>query len=144
VLAACPASDQVGAAHTRCMRMANAFANVSKLTPRIASATRGEARWIIAFSPRPAADWSTPIDFLSIDGDHSYEGVSRDWQEWTRHLASGGAVALHDARIEAPRTDESTGPVLLLHDDPEWVVVGETDSLAVLWREPDAQYVARE
>jgi predicted O-methyltransferase YrrM len=103
----------------------------------IASITRGEPRWIAEFSPRPALGWSTPIDFLFIDGDHSYEAVSRDWQEWTQHLAAGGAVGLHDARIEAPWTDENTGPVLLLRqlrDDPEWVVVGEVDSLAVLRR----------
>jgi predicted O-methyltransferase YrrM len=101
----------------------------------VASATRGEARWITEFSPLPALGWTTPIDFLFIDGNHDYEAVKRDWQEWTRHLAPGGHVALHDSRIEASWTEADWGPVRWLNElreDPEWTVVAGIDSLAVL------------
>ena len=36
------------------------------------------------------------IDFLFIDGDHTYDGVSRDFELWSGLVTSGGHVALHD------------------------------------------------
>lgn len=39
---------------------------------------------------------SDPIDFLYIDGDHSYDGVKADFETYSRFLAEDGLVALHD------------------------------------------------
>jgi len=36
------------------------------------------------------------IDLLFIDGDHSHEGVLRDWQLYSPFLAPGSIVAMHD------------------------------------------------
>lgn len=36
------------------------------------------------------------IDFVFIDGDHSYEGVKQDVDLWLPRLKSGGIIALHD------------------------------------------------
>ena len=36
------------------------------------------------------------IDFLFIDGDHTYEGVRRDYELYSPFVARGGLVALHD------------------------------------------------
>lgn len=36
------------------------------------------------------------LDFLFIDGDHTHEGVTRDWQDYTPFVRPGGLVALHD------------------------------------------------
>jgi len=36
------------------------------------------------------------IDFLFIDGDHSYEGVRQDFRTYAQFVARGGVVALHD------------------------------------------------
>jgi len=36
------------------------------------------------------------IDFLYIDGDHSYEGVKQDFMTYRRFVARGGIVAFHD------------------------------------------------
>lgn len=38
-----------------------------------------------------------PVDFLFIDGDHSYEGIKGDWEAWSDNIQSGGIVALHDS-----------------------------------------------
>ena len=38
----------------------------------------------------------TPIDFLFIDGDHSYEGVRQDFERYASLVRPGGMVALHD------------------------------------------------
>jgi cephalosporin hydroxylase len=36
------------------------------------------------------------LDFLFIDGDHSYEGIRRDFADYTPLVRPGGVVALHD------------------------------------------------
>ena len=36
------------------------------------------------------------LDLLFIDGDHSYEGVKRDWDAYKKFLAKGSVVAFHD------------------------------------------------
>jgi len=40
--------------------------------------------------------WQLPIDFLWIDGDHTFEGCGRDIQDWVPFVKSGGMVAFHD------------------------------------------------
>jgi predicted O-methyltransferase YrrM len=103
----------------------------------VRTGTRGRVIWIEEYSQTVVDSWSTGIDFLFIDADHSYEGVKADWEGFTPHLAEAGHVALHDARIEASWTDADTGPVRLLNElrcDPSWEVVDEVDSLAVLKR----------
>lgn len=37
-----------------------------------------------------------PIDFVFIDGDHSYDGVRADWMAWSPLVRPGGLVAFHD------------------------------------------------
>ena len=36
------------------------------------------------------------LDFLFIDGDHSYDGVKRDFELWSSLVKIGGVIALHD------------------------------------------------
>jgi cephalosporin hydroxylase len=36
------------------------------------------------------------IDFLFIDGDHTYEGVKDDFEQYSSFVADGGIIALHD------------------------------------------------
>ena len=38
----------------------------------------------------------TPLDFLFIDGDHSYQGVRRDFLDYVPLVRPGGLVAFHD------------------------------------------------
>lgn len=42
------------------------------------------------------------IDFLLIDGDHSYEGVKRDWEIYEPLVEPGGLIAFHDI-IDHPK-----------------------------------------
>ena len=48
------------------------------------------------YSGEAAEGWDRPIDMLFIDGDHSYEGVKRDWSLFTPHVAPFGVVVFHD------------------------------------------------
>lgn len=37
-----------------------------------------------------------PVDFVFVDGDHSYEGCWGDLEAWWPHLKEGGYMAIHD------------------------------------------------
>lgn len=40
--------------------------------------------------------WDQPIDFLYVDGDHSYEGCKADLIGWSPHVRPGGIILGHD------------------------------------------------
>ena len=42
------------------------------------------------------------FDVLFIDGDHSYEGCTKDLENWYPDLAVGGHVVLHDSYLGSP------------------------------------------
>ena len=98
---------------------------------------RGVVVWLRKTSHEASAGWREPIDFLFIDGDHSWEAVRQDWEDWTGHVRIGGRVALHDA-VVAPGlwTKPDDGPVRLvrevLENRPGWEMVETADSTAVL------------
>lgn len=46
-----------------------------------------------------------PVDFLFIDGDHRYEGVSRDFELYSPLVRRGGLIAFHDI---SPRSTPTT------------------------------------
>ena len=39
---------------------------------------------------------TSPVEFLFIDGDHSYSGCKGDWKTWSPLVVPGGLVAMHD------------------------------------------------
>ena len=41
-----------------------------------------------------------PLDFLFIDGDHSYEGAKQDLEMFGPLVRSGGIIGFHDVAIE--------------------------------------------
>jgi predicted O-methyltransferase YrrM len=47
-------------------------------------------------SDEAAVEWKDPIDFLYIDGDHSYDGVVRDIRNFVPFVRDGGVFAFHD------------------------------------------------
>jgi predicted O-methyltransferase YrrM len=49
-----------------------------------------------------------PIDFLLIDGDHTYDGVKRDYELYAPLVRPGGAIAFHDI---VPGPEENVGGV---------------------------------
>lgn len=49
-----------------------------------------------AYSRDLARDWERPIRLLWIDGDHTYGGTMEDVLLFSRHLAPGGILAMHD------------------------------------------------
>jgi MMP 1-O-methyltransferase len=49
-----------------------------------------------SFSHEVARTWTTPIRFLWIDGDHTYEGAKADVDIFRRFLVPGAVLAMHD------------------------------------------------
>lgn len=41
----------------------------------------------------------SPLDLLFIDGDHSYEGVKRDFEMYAPLVRPGGLIVLHDIAV---------------------------------------------
>jgi len=58
--------------------------------------TRDRARELLA---------GRTVDFLFIDGDHSYAGVKRDFEFWSELVTPGGHLAFHDI-LRAPDGSE--------------------------------------
>jgi predicted O-methyltransferase YrrM len=42
------------------------------------------------------------IDFLFLDGDHSYEGIKQDFEWYAPLVRSGGMIAFHDIKPSLP------------------------------------------
>src|SRR5208282_1825642 len=45
------------------------------------------------------------LDYLFIDGDHTYEGVQRDFRMYSPLVRSGGIVAFHDIATHTQGSD---------------------------------------
>ena len=99
--------------------------------------------WVERFSFDAVRDWNGPVDFLFLDGDHSEEGVRKDWDGWHRFVIPGGVVAFHNAAIfEGGWPRQDWGPVKLVdrlfreQALPGWKIVQQADSLVVVERLP--------
>lgn len=72
--------------------------------PLFRTFTRGDQRLVLLRENSQAEETRSkvamalkdPLDFLFIDGDHSYEGVKSDFQMYSPFVRKGGMVALHD------------------------------------------------
>lgn len=60
------------------------------------------SRWCLYIQPscEVVQRWDQPVGFLYIDGDHKYQAVKKDFQDWVKHVMHGGIIVLHDSRRE--------------------------------------------
>lgn len=66
-----------------------------------AASMTDRVRPIVASSHDAATQWSGPIDFLFIDGWHSYDAVIEDGHDWVPHVTEK-AVAIFDDATRYP------------------------------------------
>jgi predicted O-methyltransferase YrrM len=109
-----------------------------------ATRERGGPRveWHVARSATVAERWSTPIDLLFIDGDHSEEGARSDWEAFSPHVVAGGIVIFHDARFGQPHGGAAgPGPTIVVDSLfrgtealRDWRIVDEVDSAVAVER----------
>lgn len=74
-----------------------------------------------------------PVDFVFIDGDHTYDGLRGDWESWSGHIALQGIVALHDSRHRNGVGSERFTQEVIRHDS-RFELLEEIDSLTILKR----------
>ena len=81
------------------------------------------------------------FDFLFIDGDHSWDGIERDWKDWSGRVSEEGVVLLHDTHLEGDTVNDTP---LGSHQyfesnivsDPRFELIDQVDSLSVIKRLP--------
>lgn len=78
------------------------------------------------------------LDFVFIDGDHSYEGLATDWAVVAQRVAPGGIVCLHDTTIPAAEPERQHGSVRYFEEviraDPRFRHVETIHCMNVLQR----------
>jgi predicted O-methyltransferase YrrM len=102
----------------------------------------GTVRWIRTTGVEAAdvhrQEGRPPVDVVFIDGDHSYEGLVRDWRAWSPRVAPGGVVCLHDSCSTPERRIDDAGSVAataeVVRTDPDFELVEEIDSLTIVRR----------
>ncbi|HEY0321721.1 MAG TPA: class I SAM-dependent methyltransferase [Pyrinomonadaceae bacterium] len=66
-------------------------------------------------------------DFIFVDGDHTYEGLERDWAIVMRRLSPGGILCLHDTTVPEAEPYRQFGTVKFFdevirhHPELEWL-----------------------
>jgi predicted O-methyltransferase YrrM len=109
-----------------------------------AARRRGGPRvsWHVALSEQAARGWSQPLDLLFVDGDHSQDACSLDWELWSGFLEPGGVVAFHDARAGKPGGWGDVGPTAVVDrlfragGASGWELLAERDTLVAVVRSP--------
>jgi len=96
----------------------------------------GKARLFRTTSEQAVKEWRDPIDFMFIDGDHSWAGIQHDWTHWSPFVQVGGIVALHDSRAQEGSPDHDS--IRFMHEvisrDPCFQIIDEVDSLTIVKR----------
>lgn len=89
----------------------------------------------VADAPTLARFWTTPLALLFIDGGHGAEPAHRDYEQWTRFVAPGGILAIHDV---FPDPLDGGRPPFEIYEralsSGNFVEIGVTGSLRVLER----------
>lgn len=103
----------------------------------IAKSQNGSVHLRRCFSYQALKNWTLRIDLLYMDGDHSFEGVSRDFRDWTQFVASGGLILIHTSRSSPnKRVPETCGPLRLVAEviasDPRFKIRDYVDSMTVV------------
>ncbi|MFC7308497.1 class I SAM-dependent methyltransferase [Streptomyces monticola] len=62
---------------------------------------------VVGRSPQVAKVWGGEVGFVFIDGGHTDEHASADYEGWAPHLAQGGLLLIHD--VFPDPVDEFTG-----------------------------------
>jgi predicted O-methyltransferase YrrM len=119
------------------------YINFTKLVAHrhVNSCSNASVSWLQDYSFNISKNWQKSIDFLFIDGDHSYEGCLRDWIEWSPYVIENGIAAFHDGRIfPGGWTTENSGSVKVVnelfrgHNNPSWRIIAEADSVVIVKR----------
>lgn len=71
------------------------------------------------------------VDFLFIDGDHTYEGARQDFEEYGALVRPGGIIAIHDINEDGADEDPESGVGRFWKD-----LIKTHDTLSIVARRP--------
>ncbi len=84
-------------------------------------------------------NWQQPFDFIFIDGDHTYDAVKQDFDQWFPLLSQGGIIAFHDS---APVTSMSIAPTSGVASEPAFAGwPGSIKLVAELKNNPELEFL---
>lgn len=80
------------------------------------------------------------LDFIFIDGNHSYDAVTEDLETWSPKVRSGGFVSGHDYRVFPNKpfihVVRAVNDFTAKHDIDPWFVLGHDRTPSFLWVQP--------
>lgn len=102
--------------------------------------TNGTASIVRQYSHEAVCGWKETLDYVFIDGDHAYEGVRRDWKQWSPFVSAGGVVLFHDSnQTLGGHVEAHHGPCRVVQEIRDcggsFAVVEVCDSLTVVQRQ---------
>lgn len=114
------------------------FSGTAHIARRAVRRFGERAHFVRKTSRQAAADWPAEIvaDLIFVDARHDYDSVTEDLALWSRALADGGRIAVHDCLPCAGRPELRVGEggcravAEALHAG--WRTVASAESLAVL------------
>jgi len=125
--------------HLSRIPLVNSVRRVARQT--VNRSSNGQVEWVEQFSCLAAKTWRVSIDFLFLDGDHSYQAVQQDWLDWSPFLPAQGIVAFHDARtFHGGWTSSDDGPVMFVDRGfrngrlTGWEIIEEVHSMVIVRR----------
>ncbi|MFJ4779067.1 class I SAM-dependent methyltransferase [Streptomyces sp. NPDC088762] len=95
---------------------------------------------IVGRSPQVAAAWGGPLGLVFIDGGHTDEHATGDYEGWAPHIAPGGTLVIHDVFPDPADGGQAPYRIYLRAlASGAFEEVSVTDSLRVLRRTSDGR-----
>ena len=89
---------------------------------------------LVGRSPQVAAVWGTPLGLVFVDGGHTDEHATADYEGWVPHLAPGGLLVIHDVFPDPADGGQAPYRIYLRALAEGFTEVSVTGSLRVLRR----------
>jgi len=102
----------------------------------VRKSSRGRVEWIRATGQDAASDPQVAgvhVDFVFVDGDHSWNGIAADWHAWKDKVVPGGLMAFHDSR-DTPGAGSQDFTQQVITRDPGFEVIDTETTVTVIER----------
>lgn len=102
----------------------------------VARSRRGRVEWIRTIGRDAAQDSRVAgrdVDFIFVDGDHTWDGIAGDWEAWSGKVVPGGIMAFHDSR-ETPGAGSQDFTEQVITRDPRFTVIDTEFRVTVIQR----------
>lgn len=103
----------------------------------IAKSSNGRVHMLRCMSYEAVRTWTKGIDFVYMDAEQGFDGVTRDFRDWAGFLRPGGLFLIHTSRSSPEKpVPENNGCMRLVNDviaaDPEYKIRDFVHSMAIV------------